>query len=293
MAGRVWVNPAFKPYLDAHLLDGRESAENADRVSSLFGIPYNIAVGRGNQFPIEYGLANGVLQLAKKQLEVSGISSEPHIMIIGKGKRPTIMHTTWAIGNPHRNPLTNYLASDVESETAYGLTPSRCELPYRFHVPKETLRTRGYLAYNEPDEPCHGLKDDIENSGSSPEEKMIALKMYSTLRRKREEPATTLIGHRGELVPEYYGGPGYLDRFTRDYWTIMRMPLHNEETRGMGQTFVVLAGCHDLGTLHAVLALYDRELLEEMDHLRGHPSFQIVGYGDKGGDRGIIDATVF
>ena len=160
MTGTVWVNPAFKPYLDAQRLGGREFAENAGQVSSLFGIPYNIAVGRSNQFPVEYGLANGVLQVAKKQLEVSGIVSDPKVIIIGKGKRPTIMYTTWVIGSPHRNPLTNYLVSGVEHEAAYGLTSEPThEFPYHFHVPKEILITRGYASYAEPGEPFDGLRE--------------------------------------------------------------------------------------------------------------------------------------
>lgn len=269
-------------------------AESADLTSSLFGIPYNIVVGSSNQLFFESGMAWNVKRLAEKQLETSGIKSQPQVVILGN--KPTeLVYTTWAIGSPHRNPLTRFLVSDGKN-WHYGLDPAlKLDLPYRFNVSDVSLASRGYAAYSaNPGEPFHGIEDDINSMSESPEDRRLLKRGYVNARRKRKEPATAITDpHGGILVPEYYSGPGYLDRFLRDYWMITRMPLPNPKSERYGQTCVVFSGCHDLGTLHAYMTMFDTGRLRELKKkLAGQPAFQIVGCGEKSGDSDIIDVVV-
>ena len=250
--------------------------EQPGLIQQVFGLPINIAIGESNQSLFEFSLAYAFLELAKKAIDLAGIPRTPKLGIVrkegGDHEKLQLEEGVWSFGSPYRNPLTRLLASDQREGTISGLEANlKPELPFYFDIQDDkTVTNTGYYTKDQNLLIAWGTLEALLEK--NPEiGKYLSLETALT-----KEPIVHIKGSNRTFIPEYNE---QLQRFERDYWMMTQMYSLNPETQNLGHKDVVVAGCHDLGTRNAILALFSKGLMEEISkQVGGHPTFQVIGY---------------
>lgn len=150
-----------------------------------------------------------------------------------------------AIGGPIPNVVSAWISKDEESFDKNVIDPSLApDLPYKLNLV--------------PDSRCKGIS-------------------FHERAKIEPEPNWTIMNDRGEnvYIPEYY----VKDNETicvRDYAMIIKVKSINPLGRREGKKNLVIAGCHEYGTVAAGMALKEVEILKRLWDTVGDRDFQAI-----------------
>jgi len=273
-----------------------KSPEHPLLIKELFGLPINIVIGESNQSLFEYSLAYSFSQLAKEAIDLSGIPKEPMLGIIKSGDRSEddetvqFKESTWSFGSVHRNPLTRLLATNQRDGNIAGLDAGlRPDLPSYFDILDGTVDNMGYYAYARDE---RDLLKGLDMMGAEIDQTPELGKYLSLEIELGSEPIVQIKSSNRTYMPEY---DTTHKRFTKDYFMITQMYSLNPQAQAFGQKNVVVAGCHDLGTLTAMSLLLSgtNELKDISEKVDGGLPFQVIGSVDIHGRSQILDIVKF
>jgi len=133
------------------------------------------------------------------------------------------------------------------------------------------MMSKGYLSYEEF-KAFAGVNAEFQRMKAQNPEIKLSLEIIVN-----NEPFAYIAdeGRGSRLVPRY-SEEG--QRFTEDYFMIAQTPSIVPAARNLGQSDVVVAGCHDLGTWSAIGALFNEDLMKQLKkEVRGWRTFQAIG----------------
>lgn len=265
----------ISPELLKHLTPRRRDERYSISLQSIIGVPENFVFGDSRQLLLELVFAIDPYMQSESWLESLELS--PEVMTDKMYKRRAPPSDTIAIGSPNRNSVVMSVAGNESG------------LPYRFDMKDQTFLTHGYADYAGEGSILGPHPFNLLESlnGIVAVDQKHQRYLYPQNERKRVR-YIKLTGEDRSHEPYFVNG-----KLSRDYFMIAKLPLTRRN--GMQSPIIIAGGCHDLGTYHALSLLEDSDMLEEIERETSYPKysqyFQVIGQGDKGGDRTILDVV--